>query len=595
MLAFIAREMGRRTERVADALAPGAQKEAAEGAPPAEGEVKQVEKVKEARGVAPAKKAKKPQGGRGTDSEDKGGGAGPRGSRKEKGNAAAGKPEWTTMMGLGGRRREDMPNKRVVAVLGPSEEEERRQRQRALERRRKEEYWQQVAERTVQEKIDEEERKARERLERCKKEAKVRSERRQKIKEKMKKFVPTPETSAQRRADVPLHLKYMLEYEQRALQEEEQKLREYREGVGKARNMGLKEILSTHMGAENRREREAREASPRGGVWARGSGDSSHSQGPRGSASGLSLPDIHRKGERGALGEAPSSPAWRSPKSSRFSLQPVSSNRTPRALAGGAPSALPGRSRAGVGGRADLSDASSGHHAGSSGAGLSGGESYDSEPSSHQTKAPSPSGSQYSVSASAADGGTPRPPVRLEALDVRQSSSLSEKNGPNNAETAYYPHCVDRATSPGTPPWARDRATSPILFDDTAPGSLTKLLNAKKNGRGTCVGDTNDNVNFGTLMLSNSVEAPSETFLEISTISGPRVPESSTELPTLNGTSETVDSLEKTNEGLGPGSAGEGKALMEEEEAATLIQARVRGHQARRALKPTEFQLDNGL
>ena len=68
--------MGRRTERVADALAPGAQKEAAEGAPPAEGEVKQVEKVKEARGVAPAKKAKKPQGGRGTDSEDKGGGLG---------------------------------------------------------------------------------------------------------------------------------------------------------------------------------------------------------------------------------------------------------------------------------------------------------------------------------------------------------------------------------------------------------------------------------------------------------------------------------------------------------------------------------------
>ncbi len=584
--------MGGRTGWVADALAPAAQKEAAECAPPVEGEGKQVEKVKEARGVVPSKKAKKPQGGRGTDSKDKGGGGGRRGSSKEKGNAATGKPEWTTMMGLGGRRKQDLPSKRVVAVLGPSEEEKRRLRQRALERRRKEEYWQQQAERTVQEKIDEEERRARERLERCKQEAKVRSERRQKIKEKMKKFVPPPETSAQRRTDVPLHLKYMLEYEQRALQEEEQKLREYREGVGKARNMGLKEILSTHMGAENRREREA---SPRGGVWARGSGDSSHSQGPRGSASGVSLPDIHRRGERGASGEVPSSPAWRSPKNSRFSLQPVSSSRTPRALARGAPSALPGRSRAGGAGRAELGDASSGYHADSSGAGLSGRESYDSEPSSHQVKAPSPSGSQCSVSASAADGGTARPPVRLEALDVRQSSSLPEINGPKNAETAYHPHCVERATSPGTPPWAQDRATSPILFDDTAPGSLTKLLNAKKNGRGTSVGDTNDNVNFGTLMLSNSVEAPSETFLEISTISGPRVPESSTELPTLNGTSETVESLEKTTVGLGPGSAEEGKALMEEEEAATLIQARVRGHQARRALKPTEFQLDTSL
>ena len=164
-----------------------------------------------------------------------------------------------------------MPSKRVVAVHGPSEEERRRLRQRALERRRKEESWQLQAERTVQEKIDEEARRARERLERCKQEAKVRSERRQKIKENMKKFVPPPETSAQKRTDVPLHLKYMLEYEQRARAEvaaffhnfdaaEEQKLREYREGVGKARNMGLKEILSTHMGAENRRE-----ASPRGG------------------------------------------------------------------------------------------------------------------------------------------------------------------------------------------------------------------------------------------------------------------------------------------------------------------------------------------
>ena len=170
------------------------------------------------------------------------------------------KPQWTTMMGLGGRRKQDLPSKRVVAVHGPSEEERRRLRQRALERRRKEESWQLQAERTVQEKIDEEARRARERLERCKQEAKVRSERRQKIKEKMKKFVPPPETSAQKRTDVPLHLKYMLEYEQRAQQEEEQKLREYREGVGKARNMGLKEILSTHMGAENRRE-----ASPRGG------------------------------------------------------------------------------------------------------------------------------------------------------------------------------------------------------------------------------------------------------------------------------------------------------------------------------------------
>ena len=96
-------------------------------------------------------------------------------------------------------------------------------------------------------------------------------------------------------------------------------------------------------------------------------------------------------------------------------------------------------------------------------------------------------------------------------------------------------------------------------------------------------------------MLSNSVEAPSETFLEISTISGPRVPESSTELPTLNGTSDTVESLDKTVEGPGPGSGGKGKLLMEEQEAATLIQARIRGHQARRALQPTEFQLDTGL
>ena len=92
-----------------------------------------------------------------------------------------------------------MPSKRVVAVHGPSEEERRRLRQRALERRRKEESWQLQAERTVQEKIDEEARRARERLERCKQEAKVRSERRQKIKENMKKFVPPPETSAQKR------------------------------------------------------------------------------------------------------------------------------------------------------------------------------------------------------------------------------------------------------------------------------------------------------------------------------------------------------------------------------------------------------------
>ena len=559
--------MGRRAERVADALAPVAQKVAAEGVPAAGCDGGQAEKAKEAREVAPAKKAKKPREGGGNNRKGNGG---RRAGSKEKGDAAAVKPQWTTMMGLGGRRKQDLPSKRVVAVHGPSEEERRRLRQRALERRRKEESWQLQAERTVQEKIDEEARRARERLERCKQEAKVRSERRQKIKEKMKKFVPPPETSAQKRTDVPLHLKYMLEYEQRAQQEEEQKLREYREGVGKARNMGLKEILSTHMGAENRRE-----ASPRGGGWARGSGESSHSQEARG-RSALSLPDIHRRGERGAAGDTPSSPAWRSPKNSRFSLQPVPSGRTPRALAGDASSALPGRSRAGGGGRAELGDANSRFHAGSSGAGHSGRESYDSEASSHQAKAPSPSGSQYSVSASAADGGTPRPLVRLEALDVR-------------------PNCVDRATSPGTPPWARDRATSPILFDDTAPGSLTKLLNAKKNGRGTSVGDTNDNVNFGTLLLSNSVEAPSETFLDISTISGPRVPESSTELPTLNGTSDTVESLDKTVEGPGPGSGGEGKALMEEEEAATLIQARIRGHQARRALKPTEFQLDTGL
>ena len=333
--------MGRRAEQVADALAPVAQKVAAEGVPAAGCDGGQAEKAKEAREVAPAKKAKKPRGG---GANNRKGNGGRRAGSKEKGDAAAVKPQWTTMMGLGGRRKQDLPSKRVVAVHGPSEEERRRLRQRALERRRKEESWQLQAERTVQEKIDEEARRARERLERCKQEAKVRSERRQKIKEKMKKFVPPPETSAQKRTDVPLHLKYMLEYEQRAQQEEEQKLREYREGVGKARNMGLKEILSTHMGAENRRE-----ASPRGGGWARGSGESSHSQEARG-RSALSLPDIHRRGERGAAGDTPSSPAWRSPKNSRFSLQPVPSGRTPRALAGDASSALPGRSRAGGGG-----------------------------------------------------------------------------------------------------------------------------------------------------------------------------------------------------------------------------------------------------
>ena len=55
--------MGRRAERVADALAPVAQKVAAEGVPAAGCDGGQAEKAKEAREVAPAKKAKKPRGG----------------------------------------------------------------------------------------------------------------------------------------------------------------------------------------------------------------------------------------------------------------------------------------------------------------------------------------------------------------------------------------------------------------------------------------------------------------------------------------------------------------------------------------------------
>ena len=491
----------------------------------------------------------------------------------------AGKPEWTTMMGLGGRRRADLPAKRVVAVQGPSETEKRRLRQRALERRRKEERWQQQAERTVQEKIDEEARRARERLERCKQEAKVRSEQRQKIKERMQKFVPPPDTSAQRRTDIPLHLKYILEYEQRAQHEEEKKLKEYREGAGKARNMGFREILNTHMGAENRRDLKS---SPRGG-WARGAGPS---QGARSSGSDLSLPDIHRRSQRSSM-DGPASPAWRSPKSSRFSLQP--SGRTPREglAAGGGGSALSGRPK-GAGARMETSESSSGNGGASSGGMLS--------KQSHDSDAPSPSGSQHSYSASApsaAPGGlTPKPPVHLQAIGA-QAGSLSGDTNAGDDSLSRVTH-VDRATSPGTSPWAQDRATSPILFADTVPGSLTKLLNAKKNGHGVSNGDTNDNVNFGTLMLSNSVEASTDTFLDISTLSG-RNPESSTELPNLNGTGQTVESLEETTEapvGAPRGETGGDKELMEEEQAATIIQARFRGHQTRRALKPSVFELD---
>lgn len=392
----------------------------------------------------------------------------------------------------------------------------------------------------------------------------------------MQKFVSPPDTSAQRRTDVPLHLKYMLEYEQRAQQEEEQKLKEYREGVGKARNMGFREILNTHMGAENRRDLQS---SPRGG-WARGAGPS---QGTRSSGSDFSLPDIHRGSQRSSI-DGPSSPAWRSPKSSRFSMQP--SSRTPREglAAGGGGSALSGRPR-GAGARVETSESSSGNGGASSGGVLS--------KQSHDSEAPSPSGSQHSVSASAAPSGlTPKPPARLQAIEA-QVGSFSGDNDAGEGRVLRVTH-VDRATSPGTPPWAQDRATSPILFADTVPGSLTKLLNAKKNGHGASNGDTNDNVNFGTLMLSNSVEASSDTFLDISTLSG-RNPESSAELPNLNGTGQTVGSLEETTEapaGATRGETGGDKEPMEEEQAATIIQARFRGHQTRQALKPSVFELD---
>ena len=95
-------------------------------------------------------------------------------------------------------------------------------------------------------------------------------------------------------------------------------------------------------------------------------------------------------------------------------------------------------------------------------------------------------------------------------------------------------------------------------------------------------------------MLSNSVEASSDTFLDISTLSG-RNPESSAELPNLNGTGQTVGSLEETTEvpaGSPRGETGGGKEPMEEEQAATIIQARFRGHQTRQALKPSVFELD---
>ena len=104
-------------------------------------------------------------------------------------------------------------------------------------------------------------------------------------------------------------------------------------------------------------------------------------------------------------------------------------------------------------------------------------------------------------------------------------------------------------------------------------------------------------MNFGTLMLSNSVEAPSEAFLEILTISG-RNAELSTELPTLNGTEKTVESLEKTTEepgGMNLGVSDGDNVLIEEEQAATIIQARFCGYQAHKVLKASVLQLDTGF
>ena len=338
--------------------------------------------------------------------------------RKKKASPPKPRKDWNGFMGLGGRRKEgNIPKKPKVVIKGPSEEELAKQREWARKRRQQQKRREQFAVESARAKMEREKREEEKKRAKFRADAKARQEHRMKIREYQSKFVPPPDSAAKRQGRMPLFRRYELAAREKEQEIEDEKRAAYYNEVGRTRQLSMKQLIENPL--------------------------PSPSPSPKKASPVLKLPQIRGSPRR--------SPRSRSTSTERGGLDasPLA-ERTRRSLN------LEDELRASAPAEPKAAK----------------------EVADLQTQVRDLSSDLDALRGLKEDlltggGKLPRiqPPAAEAGAGAGAGAALGRTRDMEVQSLWSTTSCVERATSPGMPPWLEERGTSPMVF--SAPATLT--------------------------------------------------------------------------------------------------------------------------